>query len=81
MANKSGIKIVKSKKKGEVFVHAVSGKNILVASETFKRRASAFKNIIATAKRYQGILEGTTPVTDENGKRWMHFSGEWNCID
>jgi hypothetical protein len=65
-------------KKGELFVRATSrNSNILHASETYKQRASALKNILAAAKIYAGILNGETCVVDENGSQWVVENGKF----
>lgn len=74
--SKTGISINKAKN-GELNVRAVSKNgNITVSSETVKRRASCFKNILATAQIYLNVLDGE-PITDEHGNRWKHVAGKF----
>ena len=68
------ITINKSRKKGELFVRAKSGRNILHSSETLKRKQSCFTNIKASMKLYAAIYSGEKPVIDEKGNKWFYNS-------
>lgn len=68
-----GVSINQSKRTKELFVRAVAGNNEkLHHTEGFKQKESAFKNIIAVAKLYSGILTGMELVTDEKGALWVY---------
>lgn len=62
--------IISKKKEFHVHVDAPNG-NILMSSETFKRKQSALKNVLATAKVFADVLSGKTGVTDEQGHTWV----------